>query len=98
MIGPLEDAQGQDDAEFGGNAPEVLDRRMPVDWQCPIEMLGQHVLAEVRTLEQLGDEHQLSAFGGRLATSRSAVATLTSTLSTIAIWIAETVSPIRPQL
>ena len=67
MVGPLEDAQRQDDAELGGDGAEVLDRRVAVDRPRPVEVLGQHVLAEVGALEQLGDEHELGALGGGLA-------------------------------
>ena len=67
MVGPLVDAQRQDDAELGGDGAEVLDRRVAVDRAGPVEVLGQHVLAEVRPLEQLGDEDELRALGGGLA-------------------------------
>ena len=93
MVGPLVDAQRQHDAELGGDGAEVLDRRVALDRAGPVEVLGEHVLAEVRALEQLGDEDELAPSAAALRTSRSAVATLASTSSTIAIWIAATVSP-----
>ena len=67
VVGPLVDAQREDDAELGGDAAEVLDRRMALDRAGPVEVLGEHVLAEVRPFEQLGDQHELGALGGGLA-------------------------------
>ena len=56
LAGPLVEAQRKDDTELGGDSREVLDGRMPVERTGPGEMLGELVLAEVRTLEQFGDQ------------------------------------------
>ena len=83
---------GSTTPELGGDGAEVLDGRVTVDRPGAAEVLGIDVLAEVRALEQLGDQHDLGPAGVHARTSRSAVATLAATSSTIAICTAATVS------
>ncbi len=61
LAGALVDAQRQDDAELGGDASEVRDRRMAVERDRPGRSARAAVLAEVRPFEQFGDQDDLRA-------------------------------------
>jgi len=61
------DADRQDDVQLRRQLLEMGHRRMTFDGKCASEMLRQHVDAEVRTLEQLGDQHDLSTDASGLA-------------------------------
>ena len=66
-VGPLVHAERQDHFQLGGQLAEVVDGRVAVERAGPVEVLGEHVLAEVRPFEQLRKEHDLGALRGRVA-------------------------------
>ena len=67
VIGALEYADGQHDAQLARHAPKMLHRRMPFQRPGEFEVPGQVVLAKIRRLEQLLQEDHLRAAAGRLA-------------------------------
>ncbi len=67
VVGALEDTDGEDDTKLFGECAKALDGGIALDRFGSVEVLGELVLTEVRTLEQFRDQDDLRALAARVA-------------------------------